>query len=265
MRLPNLEEILSAQQVKEPFMQKKTTNATNELQYAARSVLSPQMLTGDYYDFIPVGRGNLGLLIADIRGKVLPSYSLVARLRAFLEMQERYVLDDVRELTRKANEFFYHLSCPDEFASLFFGRYEGGSGRLSYVNCGHVPPLLVRSDGSARKLGFTGPVIGISENWSATIDEVDLQAGDTLVMVTDGITEAMDRTGEQFGYGRLLEVVRTCLRKKPGDLANAIIQAANAFSSCISRDDVTVVVARVKLDRQEQVRDPELCAVPVGA
>jgi serine phosphatase RsbU (regulator of sigma subunit) len=260
MSLPNVEEFLFARPIEKSFTP-KIANPIYDLQYAVRSMMSAQVLTGDYYDFIPVGRGNLGLLIADICGKDLPSYVLAARLRVFLEMQERYIRDDVRELTRKANEFFYHSSGLGEFASLFFGRYEARSGRLSYVNCGQIPPLLVRLDGSVRKLGFTAPVIGISEKWNAASDEVCLQGGDTLVMVTDGVTETIDRKGEQFGDNRLLEVIRVSVGKKTADIANAILEAVTNFSGGVRQDDLTAVVARVKLDRQEPIRESETRAV----
>jgi len=264
MSLPSVEEILLGKQIKQFLTQKKTTNTVHDLQYAARSLLSAQTVAGDYYDFIPVGHGSLGLLIADIFAKDLPSRLLAARLRAFLQLQEKSVLGDVRELTRKANEFLYHSSCADVFASFFFGRLDGCSGRLSYVNCAQVPPLVVRLDGSAQKLSFTAPVIGISEDWVAASNNVYLEAGDTLVMVTDGVTEALDRVGQQFGYSRLLEVVRESLGKKPAAVADAVVKAVNIFSGGVRRDDLTVVVARVKLEEQF-VQDSEMCAVAVGA
>jgi serine phosphatase RsbU (regulator of sigma subunit) len=93
----------------------------------------------------------------------LPGSLLMARLRAFLQLQERAVFDDVRELASKANELFCCSSRPYEFASLFFGRYDERSRRLTYVNCGQVPRLLIRRDGSVQKLGVTAPAMGIGE------------------------------------------------------------------------------------------------------
>jgi phosphoserine phosphatase RsbU/P len=83
-------------------------------------------------------------------------------------------------------------------------------------------------------------------------------------MVTDGVTEAANQAGQQFGSQRLLEVVKTCLGRKPAYVADTIVQNANTFCGLIRRDDVTVVVVQVNADYERQLRDSEMCAVPVG-
>lgn len=250
MRLQKVEEIALVPETEEPFYPGENTNLENHLTYAARSVLSAEIDTADYYDFIPDGHGNLGLIIADVYGKGLPARLLRHRLRLYLQLQEKSVLDDICKLAFKAHEFYYHSSWPSEFASLFVGRYDGRSGRLNYVNCAQVPPLLVRPDGSSQELGFTAPVLGVSENWTAASADVYLKPGDTLVMVTDGITEATDWSGQQFGSSRLLEVVRASLPRKPVDIASEIVKTVNRFSASIGNDDVTALVARVNTSDQ---------------
>jgi serine phosphatase RsbU (regulator of sigma subunit) len=244
MSLPNAEEIRLAQQIQQSFAPRKERILAHNLQYAARSI-SVHTLNGDYYDFIPVGPGRIGLLIADISGKGLPAALLVASLRAFIISQERSMFNDMRDLARKANELLYQSTPAHVFASLFLGLYEERERRLTYVNCGQVPPLLLEADGLVHKLGTTAPVIGILEDWYASAHEVELHPGDTLVMLTDGITEAMNRTGQQFGYDRLIGVANSCSGMKPADMADTLIKAVNNFSGFNQQDDLTVVVARV--------------------
>lgn len=250
MRLQKVEETVLAPGTQGSFYPEETTNLENDMTYAARSVLSAETDTADYYDFIPDGHGKLGFIIADVYGKGLPARLLRHRLRLYLQLQEKPVLDDIRKLAFRAHEFYYHSSWPSEFASLFVGRYDGRSGRFNYVNCAHVPPLLVRPDGSSQELAFTAPVLGVSENWAAASADVYLKPGDTLVMVTDGVTEATDWSGQQFGCGRLLEVVRASLPGKPVEIASEIVKTVNRFSASIGNDDVTALVARVNTNEQ---------------
>jgi sigma-B regulation protein RsbU (phosphoserine phosphatase) len=131
----------------------------------------------------------------------------------------------------------------------FLGHYEERDGRLTYLNCGHVPPLLLRGHGSEEKLESTAPVIGMLKSWNAMTKEVELAAADTLIMFTDGVTEATNLAGEQFGYDRLTVVVRDSTRKEPASIADAVIQAVTTFAGFNRQDDLTAVVVQVRRGR----------------
>jgi serine phosphatase RsbU (regulator of sigma subunit) len=245
MSLSNAAEIELAQQIQRSFAKRNAKSLIHNLRYAARSI-SARTLTGDYYDFLPLGPGRLVFVVADISGKGMAAALLMASLRAFIISQERRAFDDLPGVVHKAHQLFYESSPPDQFASLFLGDYEERDGRLTYLNCGHVPPLLLRGNGSEEKLESTAPVIGMLKSWNATTKKVELTAADTLIMFTDGVTEATNLAGEQFGYDRLTGVFRDSSRKEPASIADAVIRAVTTFAGFNRQDDLTAVVVQVR-------------------
>jgi sigma-B regulation protein RsbU (phosphoserine phosphatase) len=115
---------------------------------------------------------------------------------------------------------------------------------MIYVNCGHNPPLVMRRDGTTCWLQPTAPVVGLVDQWSCTTGELELGAGDTLVLYTDGVTDAMDDEGDFFGEERLAELVRRHRGTPPPQLLETVIQAVTRFSGKVQEDDLTVVIAR---------------------
>jgi sigma-B regulation protein RsbU (phosphoserine phosphatase) len=120
MSLSNAAEIQLAQQIQRSFAKRKAKSLVHNLRYAARSI-SARTLTGDYYDFLPMGPGRLVFVVADISGKGMAAALLMASLRAFIISQERQAFDDLPGVVRKAHQLFYESSPPDQFASLFLG------------------------------------------------------------------------------------------------------------------------------------------------
>ncbi|MGH3119064.1 MAG: PP2C family protein-serine/threonine phosphatase, partial [Gaiellales bacterium] len=132
------------------------------------------------------------------------------------------------------------------FATLFLGRYEDESGRLLYANCGHNPPLLVRLDGTTEWLSPTAPVVGLFDidEWSCDVGELAIHPGDTLVLYTDGVTEAQDGDGEFFDEERLVELVQQHRQLPAPALLQTIIDVVTRFSGTVQEDDLTLVIAR---------------------
>lgn len=244
MSLTSAAEIAIAQEVQHSF-ERKSKPALHTVEYAARSV-SARALNGDYYDFLDISAGRMAFVLADISGKGLPAALLMASLRASIIAQGPDAFNNLPGMLKRVHDLFYESSPPDHYASLFFADYDERVGCLRYVNCGHVPPVLLRDDGRVERLVATAPVVGMLKNWDATVDEVALRLGDVLVMFTDGVIEAKNSAGDDFGSDRLIQIVRNRVYLNPAYLAETVIQAAQAFSGFCRQDDVTAVVVRAR-------------------
>jgi sigma-B regulation protein RsbU (phosphoserine phosphatase) len=147
---------------------------------------------------------------------------------------------------------FYENSDDASYATLFFADYDDSSRKLRYANCGHLPPLLLRAGASSQdqrpnleRLGSTCTVMGLFEEWHCEIAEVQLAPGDTLVLYTDGVSEATNAEGEEFGESHLLDTLGNNFHLPVGPLLQAIVEAVQQFSSgSEQQDDITLVIAR---------------------
>jgi sigma-B regulation protein RsbU (phosphoserine phosphatase) len=223
------------------------------LEYAG-GCIQARVVGGDYYDFLDLGPGRLGIVLADISGKGIAAALLMANLQANLRSQYAVALEDLPTLLRSVNRLFYENTPDDRYATLFFGDYDEASGKLRYANCGHNPPLVLRKakgkdaqKGTAIEVEWleaTCTVLGLFPKWECRVAEIELAPGDTLVLYTDGVTEAMNSTGEEFGKSRLLDTLR-CFHHLPvGPLLQAIVEAVQQFNEGDQQDDITLVIAR---------------------
>jgi serine phosphatase RsbU (regulator of sigma subunit) len=199
---------------------------------------------GDYYDFLELRSGRLALVLADIAGKGISGALLMANLQANLRSQYAMALDDLPRLVKSVNQLFYENSSDSSYATLFFADYDDSSRRLRYVNCGHLPPLLLRPDGRVERLAATATVLGLFEKWECAVAEVQLTPGDILVLYTDGVTEAENTQQEQFGDTRLAETILAQRHLAVPALLAAIVETAQKFSNGEQADDITLVVVR---------------------
>jgi sigma-B regulation protein RsbU (phosphoserine phosphatase) len=227
--------------------------ALRTLDYAGGCVQARQV-GGDYYDFLDLGAGRLALVLADVAGKGVSGALLMANLQANLRSQYALALDDLPRLLNSVNHLFYENTADNSYATLFFADYDDSSQRLRYVNCGHLPPLLLRPGPDPRsgappvveRLEPTSTVLGLFGDWQCNVAEVQLAPGDTLVLYTDGVTEAAGPDAEEFGEPRLIEILRSDCTTPVQSLLNAIETAVQQFSGGEQADDITVVVARCK-------------------
>jgi sigma-B regulation protein RsbU (phosphoserine phosphatase) len=247
------------------------------LEYTGGCVQARQV-GGDYYDFLELRPGRVALVLADIAGKGISGALLMANLQANLRSQYALALDDLPRLLKSVNQLFYENTGESSYATLFFADYDDSSRRLRYVNCGHLPPLLLRAgqgspdrgvipaklvlrgSGGAgihsveegnlspavERLQPTCTVLGLFDHWECSVAEAQLAPGDTLVMYTDGVTEAESEGGEEFGEDRLIEILR-CQRHLPAPmLLETIVATVQEFSDRKQADDITLVIARCK-------------------
>jgi serine phosphatase RsbU (regulator of sigma subunit)/catechol 2,3-dioxygenase-like lactoylglutathione lyase family enzyme len=225
------------------FPQKRPVVET--LDYAGVCIQARQV-GGDYYDFLDLGPKRLGMVIGDVVGKGIAAALLMANLQANLRSQCAIALDRPRDVLRAVNRLFCENTPVGGFATLFFCEYEQATGRLRYVNCGHLCALLLRGDHTVERLDATGTVLGLFEDWDCEMGERKICSGDMLALYTDGITEAFNHAEEEFGEERLVEVLHRHRELPSTALLDAVVAEVRRFSPQEQRDDVTMIVAKCR-------------------
>jgi catechol 2,3-dioxygenase-like lactoylglutathione lyase family enzyme len=199
---------------------------------------------GDYYDFLDLGQGRVAFVLADIAGKGIAAALLMANLQANMRSQMVSAIDQPDRFLASVNRLLFENTAVSSYATLFFGAYDSTTCLVRYANCGHLPGLILRADGSIERLDPTSTVIGLFEEWSCSIQESCLGLGDTLVLYTDGVTESPNSAGEEFGDDRLLDSLRRHDDVGARALAQAIVQDVAHFSAGDQFDDITLIIAK---------------------
>ena len=233
-------EIEIARNVQQKLFPQKT-KLLETADYVGRCVPAHEV-GGDYYDFLDLGRGSMGFLLADVSGKGVAAALLMANLQGCFRSQVDRA--SPAALLHEVNRLFFDSTPPEQYATVFFGQYDDLARRLRYVNCGHLPPVLARAAGAIERLEGDATVLGIFRDWTCTEAVVDLSPGDTLVMFSDGVTEAGIEAGQEFGEERLITMIRAGRPSALEPAIEAIVEAARGYSSAGQTDDITVVGIR---------------------
>jgi sigma-B regulation protein RsbU (phosphoserine phosphatase) len=201
---------------------------------------------GDYYDFLALPDGKLGIAIGDVSGKGIPAALLMASLRASLRGQTIQGTSDLAMLMANVNKLVYESSSSNRYATFFYGQYDPASRCLTYVNGGHNPPLILRRSQQITRLETGGPVVGLLPMFSYEQAAVTLEPGDLFLAFTDGISEAMNTADQEWGEEQL---IHTAWQLSPAGAAQNIkdlMAAADQFAAgARQHDDMTIIVARV--------------------
>src|SRR5579862_3883154 len=213
------------------------------LQYVGVCVQARQV-GGDYYDFLNLGQDRLGLVVGDIAGKGIAAALLMANLQANLRSQCAIALEHPQRFLESVNQLFFENTIESAYATLFFAEFDNRARRLRYANCGHLPGLILRSDSTLDRLASTCTVLGLFEDWKCSIGESSLAPGDTLVLYTDGVTEAFNDRGEEFGEQRLVESLRSHRGLGSQGLLQSILDDVKQFSPRDQHDDITLLIAQ---------------------
>jgi len=224
------------------------------LEYAGLC-LQARAVGGDYHDFLDLGRNRFGLIVGDISGKGIAAALLMANLQANVRSLSAIALDEPERLMRSVNQFFFESTTESAYATLFFAEYDDKMRRLSYANCGHLPPVLLRRDGTIERLESTATVLGLFEEWDCSIAERTLHSGDMVVLFTDGVTESFNPAGEEFGEERLIDVLQRYRELPPSALISAVVREVQAFSPDQQYDDITLIVAKCRADERQRALD----------
>jgi sigma-B regulation protein RsbU (phosphoserine phosphatase) len=198
---------------------------------------------GDLVDFVTHEDGRVGLVLADVCGKGLPAALLMARLQATV-LAFVPELPSLAALASKLHKVFRTRGLENRFATLVYLELEPGSSRVRLVNAGHMPPLVVRP-GQVQPLPAGGPALGIPTVETYEEQSVDLGAGQTLVVYSDGVTEALNESDAFFGDERLLGSLRETAGQPAAEVARQLLGAVEAFvGDARWHDDVSLVVVR---------------------
>jgi len=201
-------------------------------------------VSGDYFDVLPLGERKLGLCIADVSGKGITAALLMANLQASVKAFAQRETSPA-ELCAKLNSVLCETVAPGKFVTLFYGVIDTQQRRLHYENAGHCLPLLVHGDGSIEMPVSYSGVLGLFSHWTFRDSDLQLQSGDCLVLMTDGVLEAANDDEEEFGYQRLIEAVEKSRASGVHGIRTAILERVSAYCNGAFDDDASLIVVTV--------------------
>jgi sigma-B regulation protein RsbU (phosphoserine phosphatase) len=199
---------------------------------------------GDYYDVLEFDEATLGLCIADVAGKGLPAALLMSNLQAAVRGLASPSLSP-EGLCARLNSLVCHNTGNDRFITFFYAQLDGPARLLRYTNAGHNAPILLHCDGSHERLQAGGGVLGVFPNQTFASGTAPLVRGDRVIFFTDGVTEACDAGGEEFGEVRLVHLLEEHRAAAASTLQDRILAGAGQFCSGHWHDDATLLVLAV--------------------
>jgi sigma-B regulation protein RsbU (phosphoserine phosphatase) len=209
---------------------------------AARSIACYEV-GGDHYDFIPLAGGRWALAVADVSGKGTPASLLMSGVHAWLRALAGSAAPSM--LMQRLNTFMFESTEAHRYVTLFYGELDPHDRRLVYVNGGHIPPFLMRASGARERLLEGGPALGLIEGASYDLGQVRLDPGDTLVVVTDGVTESTSAEDVEFGDAGVFASLSAAGAAGAEALLDAVVSAAQDWSGGVGNaDDLTALVLK---------------------
>jgi phosphoserine phosphatase RsbU/P len=244
-------ELAIAAEIQQSFLPDTITQIEG-FEIAAKSLMAKEV-GGDFFDVIPfevipLKKGTMGIMIADVSGKGIPAALFMALSRIVVRVNATWYMNRPAMAIRNANTIISNDSRGGMFVTLFYGVLEADSHTLSYVNAGHNPPIICHADGEdLTELTATGIAIGALSDAEYTAETAALKTGDVIVLYTDGITEAENARQNMFGEERLNEVIRASRGLPAADIITAILESVRTFTGGYPQsDDITLMVIRVK-------------------
>lgn len=203
---------------------------------------------GDYYDFINVSQNRIGLAIADVSGKGIPAALLMAGFRMSLlaEIRNEFA---IRAIMRKVNSLLHESTERHKFVTAFYGVLDYRNKVLIFSNAGHNPPMLMRAGGGVEFLMEGGVALGVLPDALFEERPIALMPGDLLLLYTDGVSEAENVDGEQFGRDRIEESLRERMTRSAQDIVDGLVEDVREFAGEQGQtDDLTLMVVRALAD-----------------
>jgi serine phosphatase RsbU (regulator of sigma subunit) len=203
-------------------------------------------VSGDYYDFFLLPSGRLALLLADASGKGMPAALLAASLHAAVRAYAPAADRDCGEVVAKVNRLLFETTSAERFITLFYAVYDPTDQRLTWANAGHCPPIWIQGKSRFERLDTLTPPAGVLPNIPAAQETIRLASGDRLLIVSDGVLEASDRRGDEFGEARLIDTFKDLREFNAAATCAAVVDSVKSFSDgCPQGDDLTVLTAKV--------------------
>lgn len=210
----------------------------------AGTSLPARQVGGDYYDYLPLPDGRVGVIVADVSGKGVPAALLMSSFRAAL-LSQRLEVHGPAGILDRLNRFLHRSIEPGRFVTAFLAVFDPETGRLVYSNAGHNPPYWIQANGGLATLREGGLVLGLFRETPYAEDEVTLGAGDLVAFFTDGVTEAQNEFEEFWGDDRFLEILRSHPGKSCRRVLAEILEEVRDFSGESGQtDDITLVLTR---------------------
>lgn len=242
-------ELAIAAEIQQSFLP-DTISQIEGYDIAARSVMAKEV-GGDFFDVIPLevvplGKGQLGIMIADVSGKGIPAALFMALSRIVVRVNATWYGRRPAAAIRDANTIISNDAKSGMFVTLFYGFLDAATRTLTYVNAGHNPPMHFHAaDGMLTELPATGIAMGVLLDAAYTQESVQLVPGDILVLYTDGITEAENANLEMFGVERLEKTILASRGSSANELVRVILDAVKSFTGDHPQsDDITLMVVR---------------------
>jgi len=219
-------------------------------------------VSGDYYDFIRISPARLAIALADISGKGISAALLMANVQAALRSDVLRYRDgqtatlhkqvDTAEIVSHLNHHLFRNTTDERYATFFLGVYDSETRQLLYTNAGHLPPVYI-CGGKVRRLETGGMVVGLFNDVPFQQGAIEIEHGGMLVAYSDGLIEAENAYGEEFGADRLIEVASRNREASPHGIAEAMMHAAEEWSGTPEQaDDMTVIVMRFSESSREK-------------
>ncbi len=206
--------------------------------------ISAKEVGGDYYDYITIDENNTVICLGDISGHGMPAAMLMANLQATLRGQALFTSSAGECLTR-ANKLLYRSTDMQKYATFFYGILNTEESRFHFSNAGHNTPFLINPNKNVTRLAKGGTVLGFMEDYQFEEDSIKLNSGDTIVIYSDGITEALNEKDEEYGEERLLAVLKENLKSNAELLIEKVFEAVKIFvKDGKQSDDITIVVIK---------------------
>jgi len=218
----------------------------NSFDYAGRCRQN-RALGGDCFGFMPLKDDQLAWVVGDASGKGLAAALMIANVQSCLRTAALFAGEDLAALFKVVNQLAYSSSLADRFATLFYGVFDNAKRKLRYVNAGQNSPVVLRRHGSLEWLETSGAPVGMFPDSSYEERVVEVEAGDLVIAYTDGVVEAMNHKGEEWGVQRLLKaaVHGVPSAQKAAVLIDVIFDSLDDFSQGHQTDDATLAVVRV--------------------
>jgi phosphoserine phosphatase RsbU/P len=233
----------AACEVQHRFMQ-HVGPTIDALDYSARC-RQVRELGGDYYDFVPLPHNRLALAVGDASGKGLAAALMISNVQASLRTATLFNGNDTAAVLGAVNRQLYAASLSDRYATLFYGVIDIAARTLRYVNAGHNPPVIMRRNGSIDWLETGGAPVGMFPGWTYEEGAVQLYPGDLVLAYTDGVIEAVNPFGEEWGVEGFRRTVAETAAQSADKIVQAIFTSMDEFSRGCQTDDATAVVLRV--------------------
>jgi phosphoserine phosphatase RsbU/P len=234
---------LQACSVQERFMRGPARNHCR-MDYGAHC-RQMRALGGDCYDFSCQTDGRLAMLVGDASGKGVAAALMMASVQASLRTAALFTGNNLPALLRVVNAQACASSPADRYATLFYAVLDPTARTLQYVNAGHNPPVVLHRDGSIDWLEPSGAPVGLFSDAAWQVRVIRLQSGDVVLAYTDGVTEALNRSGEEWGIEGLIQAAKACREESAEEVVRSILDALDDFSGGIQTDDATVAALRV--------------------